>query len=181
MPDNGGVYMVPAFAGLGAPYWDANARGAILGLTRGSGKGHLARAVLESAAHQTRDVLDAMELDTSHAVTGLRVDGGASVNRLLMQIQSDILGIPIQRSAARETTALGAAYLAGLAIGMWKGTAELGEMWRSDAVFTPNMASDDRESQRRMWRRAVDRSRGCLMDTTNRNSNFRASLISSPA
>lgn len=162
VPDNGGVYMVPAFAGLGAPFWDADARGAVLGLTRGSGKGHLARAALESTAHQTRDVLDAMALDTGIGISGLRVDGGASVNRLLMQIQADVLGVPIQRSAARETTALGAAYLAGLAIGMWTGTAELGKMWRSDAVFTPNMADADRESQRRMWRRAVDRARGWL-------------------
>lgn len=162
VPDNGGVYMVPAFAGLGAPFWDADARGAILGLTRGSGKGHLARAALESTAHQTRDVLDAMALDTGVGISGLRVDGGASVNRLLMQIQADLLGVPIQRSAARETTALGAAYLAGLAIGTWTGTAELGKMWRSDAVITPNMADADRESQRRMWRRAVDRARGWL-------------------
>ena len=164
VPDNGGVYMVPAFAGLGAPFWDMYARGAILGLTRGSGRGHLARAVLESTAHQTRDVLDAMALDTGRSISELRVDGGASVNRLLMQFQSDILGVPIQRSAARETTALGAAYLAGLAVGMWSSTAELGKMWRSDAVFTPDMAEGDREYHRRMWRRAVERARGWLTD-----------------
>ena len=164
VPDNGGVYMVPAFAGLGAPFWDMYARGAILGLTRGSGKGHLARAVLESAAHQTRDVLDAMALDTGLSISQLRVDGGASVNGLMMQFQSDILDVPIQRSAARETTALGAAYLAGLAVGMWSSTAELGKMWRSDAVFTPDMAEGDREYHRRMWRRAVERARGWLTD-----------------
>ena len=156
--DNGGVYMVPAFVGLGAPYWDPYARGTIVGLTRGSEVGHIARATLESMCYQTRDVLEAMTADSGVPVKTLRVDGGAVVNNLLMQFQADILGVPVQRPTVAETTALGAAYLAGLATGFWSSQAEVAEHWAIDRTFEPKMGSDERESLYAGWKRAVERS-----------------------
>ena len=143
--DNGGVYLVPAFSGLGAPYWDMYARGTMVGLTRGTTKAHIARAALESIAYQCRDVLDAMAVDTGVPITSLRVDGGATANDLLMQFQADALGATVQRSAVAETTALGAGYLAGLAVGFWDGADDLGGLWRADATFTPTMDAAERE------------------------------------
>ena len=155
--DNGGVYLVPAFTGLGAPHWDMYARGAIVGITRGTERGHLARAALESTAYQTKDVMDAMESDTGMRVPMLRVDGGGAANSLLMQFQSDVLGIPIERSAVRETTAVGAAYLAGLAVGFWRDTKELAHHWISDARFVPSMDSATSQALHDDWKRAVQR------------------------
>jgi glycerol kinase len=160
VPDNGGVYLVPAFVGLGAPYWDSYARGTIIGLTRGSTIAHIARATLESMCYQTRDVLSAMTADSGVSVKTLRVDGGAVVNNLLMQFQADILGVPVQRPKVAETTALGAAYLAGLAVGFWSGTSEVAEQWAIDRTFEPQMSADQRESLYAGWKRAVDRSLG---------------------
>lgn len=154
VPDNGGVVVVPAFAGLGAPHWDMYARGAIFGLTRGSNKGHIVRATLESLAYQTRDVLEAMQKDAKAEVTTLRVDGGASANGLLMQFQADILGTRVERPQVIETTALGAAYLAGLAVGFWK-EEELVANWRLATAFSPKMESDTREKLYRRWQKAV--------------------------
>jgi glycerol kinase len=156
--DNGGVYLVPAFVGLGAPYWDSYARGAILGLTRGSTVGHVARATLESMCYQTRDVLEAMTADSGVPVKTLRVDGGAVVNNLLMQFQADILGVPVQRPKVAETTALGAAYLAGLATSFWGSQAEVAEQWAIDRTFEPQMSADQREELYAGWKRAVERS-----------------------
>jgi glycerol kinase len=155
--DNGGVYFVPAFVGMGAPYWDMYARGTIVGLTRGSSKGHLARAALEAIAFQTRDVIDAIKAESDSPIPVLRVDGGGSVNNLLMQFQADILGIPIQRAQIAEITALGAAYLAGLAVGTWRNTEEIGKQWHSTATFEPKMGLDERESLYLNWKRAVGR------------------------
>jgi glycerol kinase len=160
VPDNGGVYFVPAFVGLGAPYWDMYARGAIVGLTRGSHRGHIARAVLESIAYQSRDVVDTMTAGADIRIPLLRVDGGASVDNLLMQFQADILGIPIERARIAETTALGAAYLAGLATGMWRDTDEIGRQWQSSASYKPKMSADERETLYGNWKRAVERARG---------------------
>ncbi len=157
--DNGGVYVVPAFAGLGAPHWDAYARGTILGLTRGSNKGHIARAALESIAYQSKDVLQAMEADTGIRLKELRVDGGASLNNLLMQFQSDILGVPVVRPKVAETTALGAAYLAGLAVGFWKSQAEISKQWAVDARFKPAMKPKQRQRLYAGWNRALERCR----------------------
>jgi glycerol kinase len=159
VPDNGGVYLVPAFVGLGAPYWDPYARGTVVGLTRGSTMGHVARATLESMCYQTRDVLEAMTADSKVNVKALRVDGGAVVNNLLMQFQADILGVPVQRPKVAETTALGAAYLAGLAVGFWSSLQELTEHWAIDRTFEPNMSSYQREKLYAGWKRAVERSR----------------------
>jgi glycerol kinase len=159
VPDSGGVYVVPAFTGLGAPYWDARARGAVLGLTRGSTAAHLARATLEAIAFQTADLVRCMEQDAGRAVRSLRADGGASENDLLMQFQADLLGVPVERAATRETTALGAAWLAGLGAGLWKGTQELAACWRADRTFEPNLPSDRREQLYAGWRRAVERAR----------------------
>jgi glycerol kinase len=158
VPDNGGVYMVPAFVGLGAPYWDPYARGTIIGLTRGSEVGHIARATLESMCYQTRDVLEAMTADSGVPVKTLRVDGGAVVNNLLMQFQADVLGVPVQRPTVAETTALGAAYLAGLATGFWDSPDEVAEHWAIDRTFEPKMSVDERESLYVGWKRAVERS-----------------------
>jgi glycerol kinase len=158
VPDNGGVYLVPAFVGLGAPYWDPYARGTIIGLTRGSTVGHIARATLESMCYQTRDVLEAMTADSKVDLKTLRVDGGAVVNNLLMQFQADILGVPVQRPKVAETTALGAAYLAGLAVGFWSGQAEVAEQWAIDRTFEPQMSADEREKLYAGWKRAVERS-----------------------
>jgi glycerol kinase len=156
--DSGGVYLVPAFVGLGAPYWDSYARGAILGLTRGSTAGHIARATLESICYQTRDVLEAMTADSGVQVSTLRVDGGAVVNNLLMQFQADILGVPVQRPRVAETTALGAAYLAGLATGFWSNQAEVAAQWAIDRTFEPHMSQDQRAALVSGWQRAVERS-----------------------
>src|SRR5947207_7416216 len=156
--DNGGVYVVPAFVGLGAPYWDSYARGTIVGLTRGSTVAHIARATLESMCYQTRDVLEAMTADSGVHVTTLRVDGGAVVNNLLMQFQADILGVPVQRPKVAETTALGAAYLAGIAVGFWSGAQELAAHWAIDRTFEPQMSADQRDSLYAGWKRAVERS-----------------------
>ena len=157
--NNGGVYLVPAFTGLGAPHWDMYARGAIVGITRGTERGHLARAALESTAYQTKDVMDAMESDTGMQVPVLRVDGGGAANSLLMQFQSDVLGIPIERSAVRETTAVGAAYLAGLAVGFWRDTKELAHHWASDARFAPSMDPARTQALYDDWKRAVQRAK----------------------
>src|SRR5437764_11323282 len=144
--DNGGVYFVPAFVGLGAPYWDSYARGTIVGLTRGSSVAHIARATLESMCYQTRDVLEAMTADRGVTLKALRVDGGAVFNNLLMQFQADILGVPVQRPNVAETTALGAAYLAGLAVGFWNSPQQVAEQWAVDRTFEPKMSVDQRES-----------------------------------
>ncbi len=158
VPDNGGVYFVPAFAGLGAPHWNQDARGLIIGLTRGTGKAHIARAALESIAFQVADLIDAMQSDAKVELTELRVDGGACVNETLLQFQADILGIPVVRSKISETTALGAAYLAGLAVGFWKDKSELSANWQADKTFEPQMLKDDAENLRRKWNEAVKRS-----------------------
>ncbi|MFC1990269.1 glycerol kinase GlpK [Chloroflexota bacterium] len=160
--DNGGVYFVPAFVGLGAPYWDMYARGTIVGLTRGSTKGHLARATLEAIAFQTRDVVDAIKADSNLQIPVLRVDGGGSVNSLLMQFQADILYMPVQRAQIAETTALGAAYLAGLAVGTWRDTAEIGQYWKSSATYEPRMSTDERETLYSDWKYAVGHAQGWI-------------------
>ncbi len=160
VPDSAGVYVVPAFTGLGAPYWDMYARGAILGLTRGAGRNHIIRAALESIAYQTGDVLHAMEEDTGLSLRELRVDGGASSNNFLMQFQADIVGRTIRRPKIRETTALGAAYLAGLATGVWSGPEEIRSQWTLDRVFEPQMSAGERETLQRGWHRAVERAQG---------------------
>lgn len=158
--DTGGVYLVPAFTGLGAPYWDMYARGTIVGLTRGTTRNHLIRAALESIAFQTRDVLEAMTNDTGIALSGLKVDGGASANQLLMQFQSDITNTVVRRPRVRETTALGAAYLAGLAVGFWSGLDEIRMHWEMDRVFAPAMTTAEREARLAGWREAVRRTIG---------------------
>ena len=157
--DSGGVYFVPAFAGLGAPHWDPYARGTMLGLTRGSNAGHIARAALESIAFQTVDVLEAMRSDSGIAVTELRVDGGASRSELLMQFQADLLGVPVLRPRIYESTALGAAYLAGLATGYWKDADALKNQWQLERRFEPAMHEDQREQLKAIWRRAVKRAK----------------------
>ena len=154
------VYIVPAFVGLGAPYWDPYARGAIIGLTRGSGRAQIVRATLESIAYQTRDVVSAMSADAGLAVDTLRVDGGAAVNDFLMQFQADILGLPVQRPTITETTALGAAYLAGLAVGFWESQAEIARQWQLERTFEPRMSADQREALYSRWQTAVERARG---------------------
>ncbi len=158
--DTGGVYFVPAFVGLGAPYWDAYARGAIVGLTRGTDQRHLVRAALEAICYQSRDVLEAMSADSGIDLQALRADGGAAANDLLMQLQADLMGVPVQRPVVTETTALGAAYLAGLAVGYWSGLDEIAAQWQIDAEFTPRMALDQRDSLYAGWHRAVQRARG---------------------
>lgn len=159
VPDSGGVYFVPAFAGLGAPHWDQYARGTIAGLTRGTTAGHLARAALEGIAFQVADVLDAMRQDSGLPLNELRVDGGASSNDLLMQFQADILGVPVVRPRIVETTALGAAYLAGLGVGYWPDVNALKSVWQVDRVFEPTMSADERARRRACWSRALDRAR----------------------
>ena len=156
VPSTDGVYVVPAFAGLGAPYWDMYARGAILGLTRGTSKAHLVRATLESLAYQTKDVLAAMEKDSGVPLKSLRVDGGATANNFLMQFQADMLGVPVGRPQVVETTALGAAYLAGLAVGFWK-KEELGTAWKIDKRFEPTMDEDTKAGLYKGWAKAVSR------------------------
>ena len=158
VPDAEGVYVVPAFVGLGAPYWDMKARGAILGLTRGTTKGHIIRATLDSMAYQTKDVLGAMEADSGIKLQALKVDGGAVANNLLMQFQSDILGVPVDRPVVTETTALGAAYLAGLAVGVWANKEDLIQNWQLNRRFEPTMGADERAKLYAGWQKAVKRS-----------------------
>jgi glycerol kinase len=160
VPDNGGVYFVPAFAGLGAPHWDAYARGALFGLTRGATGAHIARAALESIALQSADVLRAMERDAGITLAELRVDGGAAANDLLMQIQADVLGVPVVRPRVVETTALGAAYLAGLAVNYWRGDDDIRNNWHVDRAFEPAMSRDRAETLRAGWDKAVARAKG---------------------
>ena len=160
VPDSGGVYLVPAFVGLGAPHWDAYARGTMHGLTRGSTKAHIARAALESIAFQSAELLNAMHADSGVSLQQLRVDGGGSRNNLMMQFQADILGVPVVRPKITETTALGAAYLAGLAVGYWRDADALRAQWQADRAFAPAIGVDERESRLAMWRKAVDRSTG---------------------
>lgn len=159
IPNTSGVYVVPAFVGLGAPYWDQYARGAILGLTRGSGQAQIVRATLESIAYQTRDVLEAMRADSTLSLQALRVDGGAVRNDFLMQFQADILGVRVQRPAVTETTALGAAYLAGLAAGFWKSQTEISQQWAVERTFEPSMSADQRDTLYAGWGRAVERAK----------------------
>ena len=156
--DNGGVYIVPAFAGLGAPHWDPHARGAIVGLTRGSSRAHIARAALESIAYQSADLLEAMQKDAGEKLSELRVDGGAAANDLLMQFQADILGVPVVRPKVLETTALGAAYLAGLHTGVWASRAEIAAQWQMQRRFEPAMARGEAAALLGRWREAVKRS-----------------------
>ncbi len=158
--DAGGVYFVPAFVGLGAPYWDPYARGAILGLTRGTTRAHLARAALEAICYQTRDVATAMTADAGAPLRALRVDGGAVANNLLCQLQADILGTPVQRPMVTETTALGAAYLAGLATGVWSSQEEIAAQWREDRTFSPRMSAQERDRLYAGWQKAVRRAAG---------------------
>ena len=158
VPDAGGVYLVPAFTGLGAPYWDMYARGALLGITRGTRPEHIIRAAQESIAYQSCDLVDAMEKDSGVTLSELRVDGGASRDRFLMQFQADVLGRSVRRPMIRETTALGAAYLAGLAVGVWKNTQELRRLWHCALPFTPEMDEARREKLLRGWHKAVGRS-----------------------
>ena len=159
VPDSGGVFMVPAFVGLGAPHWDPYARGTIVGLTRGSGRTQLVRAAVESMAYQTRDVVEAMEKDLGSSMQELRVDGGAAVMDVLCQFQADLLGIPVRRPRQTETTALGAAFLAGLGAGAWK-DADLEGLWKLDREFEPRMSRDEADTLQKRWRDAVERSRG---------------------
>ena len=160
--DNGGVYLVPAFAGLGAPHWDPYARGLIVGLTRGTTSGHIARAALESIAYQVDDLLEAVMRDSKIELGELRVDGGASTNDALMQFQADLLGVPVVRPAVTETTALGAAYLAGLAVGFWSSPGEIAGQWQVGRRFEPSMPRSDADRMRTRWREAVNRSLGWI-------------------
>jgi glycerol kinase len=160
VPDCGGVYLVPAFAGLGAPHWDQYARGTITGLTRGTNRGHVARAALEGIAFQVADVLQVMKEDSQVNLSELRVDGGASSNNLLMQFQADLLGVPVIRPKVVETTALGAGFLAGLAVSYWENREELKGAWQVDRAFTPKMSKDEAVHRRQRWAEALERSRG---------------------
>jgi glycerol kinase len=157
--DTGGVYLVPAFAGLGAPHWDQYARGILAGVTRGTTAAHVARAALEGIAFQVADVLRAMEADAKIKLKELRVDGGASANNLLMQFQSHLLGVPVVRPKVTETTALGAAYLAGLAVGYWKDQKQIAAQWQVDRRFMPAMKAAQRKQLETGWRKALDRAR----------------------
>ncbi len=159
VPDTHGVYVVPAFVGLGAPYWDMYARGTIVGLTRGANRNHIVRATLESIAYQVKDVLKAMEDDSGITLKALKVDGGAVANNFLMQFQSDILGVPVVRPVVTETTAMGAAFLAGLAVGFWKDKADIAAKWKIDRTFEPAMSAADRDQKYSGWTKAVERSR----------------------
>lgn len=161
--DTGGVYFVPAFVGLGAPYWDAYARGTIVGLTRGTDRRHLARAALEAICFQSRDLLEAMTADSGISLQALRVDGGAVANDLLMQLQADLMGVTVQRPAVTETTALGAAYLAGLAVGYWPGFDAISSQWQADAEFLPAMSARTRDALYANWKRAVTRAQGWVL------------------
>ncbi len=163
-PRNDGVYFVPALVGLGAPHWDPYARGLLIGITRGTTQGHIARAVLESIGYQTRDVIEAMQRDSGITLQELRCDGGASVNGVLMQFQADILGVPVEVPRIVETTALGAAYLAGLATGFWESRAELAKKWQLDNRYTPRLGEIEREKLFRRWHQAVERAKGWALD-----------------
>ncbi len=158
VPDASGVFLVPAFVGLGAPHWDPYARGTIIGITRGTSRAHIVRAAVEAMAYQTRDVIEAMERDTGRKLTELRVDGGAAVMDVLCQLQADLLGIPVRRPRQTETTALGAAFLAGLGAGVWK-EGDLAHLWKLDREFEPKMSRDQADGLQTGWRRAVERSR----------------------
>jgi glycerol kinase len=158
--DSGGVYLVPAFAGLGAPHWDQYARGLMCGITRGTTKAHIARAALEGIAYQVTDILHAMQADAKVKLRELRVDGGASNNNLMMQFQADLLGVPVVRPVVTETTALGAAYLAGLAVGYWKNQAEIAKQWKTDQRFEPTMKAAQRKGLMAGWNRALERTKG---------------------
>jgi glycerol kinase len=158
VPDSGGVFLVPAFAGLGAPHWDPQARGALVGMTRGSGRGHIARAALEAIAYQSAELLGAMRKDAHCAVTEVRADGGAARNDLLMQFQADLLGVPVVRPRVTETTALGAAYLAGLAIGFWESQQEIAAQWQAERRFEPAIGAARRQELMARWGQAVQRS-----------------------
>jgi glycerol kinase len=158
--DNGGVYFVPALAGLGTPHWDQDARGMIVGLTRGTGRAHIARAALESIAFQTAELLLAMNADSQTSLSELRVDGGATKNDMLLQFQADILQIPVIRAKVSETTALGAAYFAGLSSGFWTSTEELSEHWESDRIFQPSISPGYASDLMSRWHEAVRRSLG---------------------
>jgi glycerol kinase len=160
VPDSGDVMLVPAFAGLGAPHWDAYARGILVGLTRGTTAAHIARAALDSISFLVADLVDAMQADAGGGLTELRVDGGASVNNLLMQLQADILQLPVVRPTVTETTALGAAYLAGLAMGVWKSRDEIASHWQVDRRFEPSISADEAAGRRARWNEAVDRAKG---------------------
>ena len=162
VPDNGGVYFVPAFTGLGAPHWDPEARGTISGLTRGSSAGHIARAAVESMAYQTADLIAAMQADSAISLTELRVDGGAARNNALMQFQADLLGVPVVRPKITETTALGAAFLAGLAVGYWQSSEEINRQWQVDRRFEPVMANARVQELRAGWRRAIAAAMGLV-------------------
>jgi len=164
VPDTGGVYFIPALSGLGAPYWDPHARGTIVGLTRGSTRAHLARATLEAIAFQSAELIEAMAADSGIALTELRVDGGATANNLLMQVQANLLGVPVVRPRVTETTALGAAYLAGLAVGFWKDEAEIASLWSRDRVFEPALSREAARERLDAWKRAVERSRDWVRD-----------------
>ncbi len=153
--DTGGVYFVPAFAGLGAPYWNPEARGTIVGITRGTTGGHIARAAIESIAYQTMDVLKAMEADAGLSIKELRVDGGATANNLLMQFQANLLNCKVIRPEITETTALGAAYLAGLAVGFWKDTAEIANWWKSEKEFIPDTPAKKMQAGIDSWKQAI--------------------------
>ena len=155
VPDTAGVYVVPAFTGMGAPYWDMYGRGAIVGLTRGAGRAHIVRATLEAIAFQNADVMDAMTRDSGIPLSQMRADGGASANGFLMQFQADVLGIPVVRPAVTETTAMGAAYLAGLAVGVWESREQVAALWRTDRIFQPQWSEDQRTERLRQWHRAV--------------------------
>ena len=158
--DTGGVYLVPAFVGLGAPYWDERARGTLVGITRGTTRAHVVRATLESIAYQARDVVECVQRDSGLVLEALRVDGGACQNDFLMQFQADVLGVPVERPAVLEVTALGAAALAGLAVEFWRDTSEIGASAGSRTLFEPRLSADRRESLCAGWKRAVERSRG---------------------
>ncbi len=158
--DTAGAYVVPAFTGLGAPHWDAYARGCIVGLTRGANKNHIIRATLESLAYQTKDVLDAMEKDSGITLKSLKVDGGACANNFLMLFQADILGVPVDRPSIVETTAMGASYLAGLCVGFWANKAEVASAWKIDRTFEPMMDSEVRAKLYKGWVKAVGCAKG---------------------
>lgn len=160
VPDSAGVILVPAFTGLGAPHWDSYARGTIIGITRDTGAAHIARAALEGVAFQVADLVDAMRADTGRRLKELRVDGGGARSEPMMQFQADLLGVPVVRPVIIETTALGAAYLAGLAVGFWKDTGEIGGQWKVDKTFEPKMPRTQAAELRGRWNEALSRSKG---------------------
>ena len=157
VPDNGGVYFVPAFSGLFAPYWRSDARGAIVGLTRANTKAHIARAALEAICYQTKEVMDAMEADSGIKLSEMRVDGGITNNKLCMQLQADIMNIDVVKPVITETTALGAAFAAGLAVGVWKSTDEIKQIWKRETTWKSKSSAEWRESGYQHWRKAVER------------------------